>query len=181
MKVDEVQRARRPEDIETPSSRVSPMPVGQSHSRSNRMVSPKSSIRSRRSRRNRVATRRNREDGGAGGQQASSPSVATFQSQNLTNVHDDSFRAATQLAPLANDSALRPNLALHPHQRRMAHTSMSYAPRMDLHSTVPAGDQQQVLSPGLISFYGCQTHPTESINQSPALHISAREPDLSPR
>lgn len=62
----------------------------------------------------------------------------------------------------------------------MAHTSMSCAPRMDLLHLVHAADRQ-VHSPGLISFYGCQTHPTESMNQSPELHISSREPELSPR
>ena len=80
-------------EVETPSSQqVSPLPAAQSQSRGNLMTSPKSSIRSpirsRRSRRNRAANRINREEGVAGAQEASSPSVATSQSQTFTN-HDN--------------------------------------------------------------------------------------------
>lgn len=161
------------------------MPVAQSQSRSNYMTSPKSSIRSRRSRRNRVASRLNREDGGAGGQDGSSPSVATSQSHNFTHGADDSLLASTQHQQAAadiNEGGDCPRLVSHTRSRRPAHTSMSHIARMDLlrNNLGPVADPHGH-SPALVSFYGCQSHPTcQSVNQSPELHISAQDPELSP-
>ena len=131
----EIQReARKPVDMLTPSSRVgSPLPLAQSQSRSNCMISPKSSIRSRRSRRNRVASRLIRDGSGRQEmlqQQTSSPSGGSL---GNTFPNDDSIQDASQYCqPIQNRQIHYQKTLPQNHSRRLAHTSLGFiATRID--------------------------------------------------
>lgn len=161
------------------------MPVVQSQSRSNDLASPKSSIRSRRSRRNRAAQRLNREEGGPGGQETSSPSLATSQSRNVAHAHNDSLLASKRPQPvhLGREDEVQPRLVSRLRSRRLTHTTTSQVVRTDLlqnklhYAAEPLGT-----SPDPVSLYGYQTHQTcQSIHHSPDAGGSDLKRELSPK
>ena len=157
----------------------------QSQSRSNDLASPKSSIRSRRSRRNRAAQRLNREEDGAGGQETSSPSLATSQSRNFTHAHNDSLLASNQPQPvhLGREDEVQPRLVSRLRSRRLTHATASQVARTDiLQNQLHYAAEPLRTSPDPVSFYGYQTHQTcQSNNHTPDIGSCGLKRELSPK